>query len=573
LFECLPYRLQTLNPELQSTIYHKVGRHTRRVSRLWKQTYGPLDCGLQLQHINTKADIDRLLAQDPHRFHHITALLLKADTPFRDPIPTDMIRSLPAAFPKLRSLDLSHKGHATVSAADLQPMTVLRSCLTSLALPNVSPFLPSIAHVMQLTSLRSLRLDCPVAYMSDAAQALQGLSTLPHLRQLRFGADRYKEYHPASPLLASLRCLDLTDLGLHLALAAWDHKAIDALRTAMPQLTALTLCMALGGGEQGDHNASPAFNRGVMAALAQRTALRSLELDLEELPEELHNLHALSALQLNQLRVTAYPEDAVKLGALLEALTTQQALTSLSLDEDQSRSATLSQRDVDHLSCIAGGLEEFSMCTAFDPEGGFFAVLATMQRLKKLALHGMGTHPVLDEVDWHEVADALAALTTLEVLEVKHDGGEFVTGALWAMGELTNLRQLTLQDCKSTESDEEDEYEVDIEEAMWQLALRKHSLTRLALGVTGGLTAPTLCGVLGRMTALQHLEFLRNMGDVLQQPLILTELLQPLPPRLRMLEFHDCALPPLFRETVLKPMADLQECTVRVTSDGGWWDT
>jgi hypothetical protein len=407
-------RLTTLPPDIQSTIYRKAGRHTRQVSPQWKEIYGPLDCGVSLDSITTKEDIDSLLSHDPHRFHHVTTLHMTIHAPDKYhhyPFPEGVISSLPHAFPKLQSLEVSHSLFTFVPVGEILSLTALRSCLTALVLPGVEPILPATDIICQLTSLRSLAFDwdrsctgyCydPIVNQADSVEAMRQLSRLPHLqRLLRYpGTDRMDGIDcsgficPAAAILPVLGGMNLTDLGVNMALVGWDRGAVNVLRTALPQLTALALSFHLGkDGRCGRRYADDsAWTHGVIRALAQRTGLRSLTLQLGAPTEDYQGLASLSALQLAELRVAWCwhgAEEYVPL--LLEAMAVQGTLTSLAIRETRSfhHVAPLSEGALRSLAALAPALQRLAVSAVAGDAAAFFDVVGSMSRLTALELQG-----------------------------------------------------------------------------------------------------------------------------------------------------------------------------------------
>jgi hypothetical protein len=541
---------------VQSTIFRKAGRHTRQVAPLWKATYGPLDCSIHLDAITSQADIDTLLSRDPHRFHHVTSLWVSVDPPDGaeyQPIPPGVISTLPPAFPRLQSLEFANTYFGTVSAADLQPLVALSSCLTSLALPSVADVLPAIAVLLRLTALRSLSLDWDFegVYSDkfDAAEGMRELSRLPHLQQLQYPRV-LGTFCPAAELLRTLRTMDLTDLGLYLYLYNWDEGAIGALRTALPRLTALTLITDFRF-DHGSYQQDPSSSCAVMAALAQRTALRSLTLELDGHPPERYHLGSLSALRLAELYLTAGGEHMESLHVLLEAVAVQRTLTSLAINEDQwSGAAMLSGAGLRSLAALAPGLQRLALYAVAD-EAALFGVLGAMSRLTALKL----LHP-LDGGGYDEGAvGQLSRLSSLEQLHVRFEASHLMRAALRSMAALTSVNHLDMQ-CTNPGATEHPAAGFDADHAWGVVSLRR-SLTYLSLQVAD-ITGPSLCGILGRMTALQHL-VLRSM-EVLSDP-ELHEYLLPLPPALRVLRLWPSNLAPGVR-AALQAAAERQGCAL-----------
>jgi hypothetical protein len=541
-----PRRLAALPSDVQSTIYHKAGRHTREVGPHWRDTYGALSCGVQLEGITTKDDIENVLAFNPHRFHHTTALRLRTTrlpgAPFSPDFPAGVIRALPPAFPKLQSLQVSSLYLGIVAADDLQSLTPLRSCLTSLALPEVAPILTAIAGMTCLTALRSLSFHWhPPLEGFDAAEGMRLLSYLPHLQQLHYPSHPSSSSCPAATLLPALRTMDLTDLGLNLYLHGWDLAAIDALRTALPRLSALTLIMDFEGSFH-DPGPDPVSNHAVMAALAQRRALRSLSLDVQYLSEAGHHLGSLSALRLAELRVQAGGDDAQKVEALLEAMAVQRTLTNLSINKERMDTVELSEAALRSLAALVPRMQRFALSVVVEHQAALFDVLGSMLQLTVLELFGHqaaggGDEPTPaagDEGEGDRAACQLARLTALEELNVAFDASQLMRPVLQALPALTNLRQLGIG-CNN-----EDDPPAALDPYMWNVTYVQRSLTHLALSMHH-LSGPTLAGILCRMTALQQLEL--SCMPVLMDPQLLQYLL-PLPPTLRVLGVNLGALPP-----------------------------
>jgi hypothetical protein len=539
--------------EVLSIILRKAGRHTRRVSRLWKLVYGPLDCGIELRGISSKEDIDRVLAQDPHRFHHTTSLVLIGDEADSQPgQAAEITAAVPAAFPALRSIHLPH----TVTPADLQALQPLSPTLTALILPEISPLLPHVSSMLQLTSLRSITFCCLSKDIPRVPEALEALSRLPHLQQLAHAPFNDYQDHSASLLIPSLRNLDLTHLNLdEICLSDWDSSSTDALRTAMPHLSALTLLLDFNGEPADGLPASdPCSNHSVMAALAQRAALRSLSMELVHLSQEHHNLGSLSALRLSELHVSAEGEgwddrnDSSKLDAVLAAMAVQRSLTSLSIRPGVA-AAELSQAAVQSLSTFATSLQKLHLDALVDEDGTFFDVLATMSQLKHFAFDPAAHFdPAVIDASWQQ---ASMHLTALEVLEITTGCPHMMRAAVDHVARLTNLRELALHGA----------WHASLGAAMYQIVSLERSLTRLSLGSRLALMVPDLSGILTRMTGLKRLEL---DGHRLVEDPRLPECVLPLPPALRVLQLHGGGnLAEEFRAR-LRVAADMQDCSVRV---------
>jgi hypothetical protein len=540
-----PCRLTSLPSEVQSVILRKAGRHTRRVARPWRHSYGPLDCGITLRGIRSKGDIDLLLTRDPRRFHHATSLVLTVDRDDASGQPdqsTEVTETVPAAFPKLRSL---HLLSTRVTPAGLQALQPLTPTLTSLVLPGIDPLLPHVPGILQLSALRSLTFSCAQGDIPRLPEAVEAFSRLPQLQQLCLRPGIWQELR-ASALMPSLRNLGLTHLSLDgIWLCDWDSAATDALRAALPRLAAATLLL--------DFDDDPFANPPVMAALAQKTALTTLSLDLMCFAPEHHSLGGLSALRLGELQVSGEgdaevdPSAVAKLDAVLEAMAVQRSLTSLGIGPV---SPELSAAGLQSVRTFAGRLQKLSLAGVYlAPDSEFLHVLATMTRLTRLVFSSMCPAPA-GSGGWEAASRQLAAL---EVLEIKNDDGETIRAALQHLSGLISLRALRLHGGDGS----------DMDVAFYQVVSQKHSLTRLALSVLG-LSAPALGGVLCRMTALQRLALdarpdLRYCGRLHLH-------LLPLPPALRALHLSgiDGDLPAEGR-AALQAAAALQDCTFTLT--------
>jgi hypothetical protein len=555
-------RLTSLPSDVQSTIYRKAGRHTRQVAPLWNDAYGPLDCGIRLDHVRNKADMEDLLARDPSRFSDVTALCFRTELPLGSAPdnlhPADVISALPSAFPKLQALDVRSYNGGSVSAAGLRSLSTLSSCLTCLALPAVAPFLPAVAQLALLTSLRSLSFDWhnDNAGSPDLVQGMLALSGLPHLQLLQYPSQPSICSCPAADLLPVLRRMDLTDLGLNLYLHSWDLDSVEALRTALPQLSALTLLLDFFG-TFGNYGPDPASTHAVVAALAQRTALRSLTLDVSDIFHEHHNLASLSALQLARLDVKADAEGGPctgKLEVLLAAMAVNSTLTSFAFNEGMPVFADLSQAALHSLAALAPGLRSFTLSAVLMDDAALLDVVGTMTRLTALHLEGGLVH-----IERKHAVEQLSRLTALQVLEICTRGFRLTQAAVQAINALPNLRDLSVGCCDAPQEVEDKLVDAS---CMWSLVSKQHTLTRLALS-SAGLTGPALGSIVGRMTALQHLE-LKHMA-VITCPLLHKHLL-PLPPALRMLRFRSrCLVPEV--SAALQAAAQQQGCAFIVAQD------
>jgi hypothetical protein len=495
-----------LPADVQMAIIRKAGRQARRVSRLLRDTHGPLSGGLRLASFQPD-----LLAQDPHRFHHITALAFTDQgrhyEELLDYAPAHATHDLPQAFPNLRSLQFARDSALTGDA--LAPLASLSSSLTALHLPWLhggETLLPALRSLQPLTALRSLSFFAAVAqHQGEVQEAVEAISRLPHLQQLQWLGgipglvDIEQEAIAAAPWFLCLRNLDLTDLGMNVGLGGWDADSIETLRTALPRLRGLTLVLNTAR-EPGLHNEA------VMAALAQRTALTSLTLRLMNLCDWPSD-HAmapgltspLSALRLAELRVL--PSYTRSLEATLAAMAVQRTLTSLAID------------------------------AAVDTAGG---VQTAMASLTADALRSLST-----------LAGSLAVLElTIHHLSDGHNVFEVLGG-------------LSLQTmcCVGSVTDTD----------LWHVVALKGSLTRLSLGVECGLTGPRLGAIVGQLTRLEWLE-LKDM-EVLSDA-FLHEYLLPLPRPLHTLRMSGPVHPSL------QAAADRQDCVVigvRVTRAPGCW--
>jgi hypothetical protein len=553
-------RLVTLPSELRSVILRKAGRNTRRVSPLWKDTYGPLDCGLRLDNIGAQDDIHNLLATDPARFHHITALHMSDDTPDINPLPAELIPTFASTFPKLRSLHLHpDSANVTISASDLETLQPLGSRLTSLKVPTVAPLLPAVDAITHLTALRSLAFTSTAADQADAPSAMHALGQLPHLQQLEYGSLSDLENGnamSAASLLPALRSLDLSDLSILAWLSDWDDASTNTLRTAMPHLSALTISLNFSTQlDIGVATDDPSSNHAVMAALAQRSALRSLTLDLQELSLQHHNLASLSALsQLVELTVTAASDaaDTGKLYALMSAMAVQRTLTKLVIG-GEGACPELSDAGLGSLSALAGCLQQLDMCARIRAGGSrCFDVLAGMSCLTHLAML-TAVHEI-DAPACPEALGQLSVLTALRVLEVVDEAGLVVKATLGWLPSLTNLQQLHL-----LSADLPDALGTD----MWHVVSLQQTLTRLGLCFpASGWMGHALRGVLIQLTRVQHLSLHDSSGSPAEGP-HLRECLLPLFPTLRVLE---CMPAGAEARAALQAAAGRQDCMLRACS-------
>jgi hypothetical protein len=540
----LPPRLHALPGDVQAIIFRKAGRHSRLVCQLGRDAFGALDCGIQLDCIDTDDDVNQVLAGEPGRFEHVTALRFTAEglpgVVARQPPPEDVFSRLLPAFPNLQSLEVAQSYMTEVVSSRLQALTSLRSCLTSLALPTVTA--RGMDNIMeslsQLTALRSLSFDC--SFLGDALSALE--PHLPHLVQLQCpcneaGLNDYYaiEYCPALPPLKNL-----TDLGVHIHLSRWEDEAVAVLRTALTQLTALTLLLHFDHDEDDENHA-------VMAALAQRTALKSLMMDVDYISRQGHNLSSLSALQLDQLHVIASSaeistlEVTSKLEVLLEAMAVRKTLTSLTVSKHcydyadvlVEPSAELREEGLLSLAALAPRLRRLSLCATIRDAAGLFNVVGSMPLLTALQLDDDATVYTGGDAGGEEAARQLSTLTALEVLDLLLGARHLVRPALQALPSLTNLRALSVG-CPTDQPADA------LDASVWHLTSLHRSLTHLGLGVRD-LAGPTLGGILRHMTALQQLE-LSNMEVVKDRRL--QEYLQPLPRSLRVLNIELSTLQP-----------------------------
>jgi hypothetical protein len=210
-----------------------------------------------------------MVAVRPHRFEHVTSLVLTAHPTAVDmEYPTGIITALCTALPKLSLLSAA----MCVPDADVAALAPLVPHLTSLALAADAPVTGcGIRGLVAFTALRSLAL----ALHSWVAvrDKLQVLSSLDHLQALEWLGDE-DGVASAARWLPPLRALSgLTNLMIRPALDRWDEAAVDALRAGFPELAALALALQA---ELDDEELA----QGAISALAARTALTSLQLDI-----------------------------------------------------------------------------------------------------------------------------------------------------------------------------------------------------------------------------------------------------------------------------------------------------
>jgi hypothetical protein len=571
-------RLKALPADVLPTIARKAGRPARRACRLLSDAHGPLACGLRLDGVSGARELLAMAALRPRRFDHITSLVLARPNPAgQSPLhPTGRLPPLYRALPSLSSLCVAHH----VDATDLAGLAALAPRLTALTLLRPAGGDARLSNLLALTGLHSLAIPLLSWALQTARhegdtialalpRVLQALGSLSCLRALKWLDEEEAMLSPlpAATIFTPLGVLrGLTSLQIRPGMGTWDQGAVDTLRTGFPELSTLAL-----------HLRKPrrAIDPAVITALAQRTALTSLQLTLSLYSEvgrqSLSELRRLSTLpQLGHLSVEAEPG----VEQILQVLSPATALTSLHLggyyphDADTEAFCALSQ----HLKELTFVSPTFSK-RLLDMHMGCLP-LVTRLRLVDVALvfhdsqqplEGYGRPVYVDEPSL-----GLGQASSLEVLEVSSrafgGGGGNLEATLHEIAGLSRLRDFTLTvgepyDVTSTQADFRDVH-------LMQLAPLCNSLTRLVLGGighAGGLlyVEGAGLGVVGRLTRLRQLK-LFNMA-VLENP-CLHEYLLPLPASLRRLELgSDGVLPGV--QASLQAAARGQDCAVRF---GSW---
>jgi hypothetical protein len=382
---------------------------------------------------------------------------------------------------------------------------------------------------------------------------MRALGRLPHLQQLHY--DHVPDLDnpdasnaiTASSLLPSLRSLDLTDLHIQTALSDWDYAASNTLRTAMPHLSALTIFHDFSGEPQEVDASNPATNHCEMAALAQRTALWSLTLDLRWLSPQHHNLGSLSALQLRDLLVHADSElvETGRLDALMGAMAVQRTLTGLMIDgSDDTDTPELSDAGLDSLETLAGSLQRLYICAGVGVGGSrCFDVLARLSCLTKLEVVGCDAP---DALACPQAVGQLSVLTALRVLRVDADA-HMVKALLGCLAALSNLKQLGVFSYSPSAMDSD---------VLLGASLHR-TLTHLGLCMGASLSGPGLQAILGDLTRIHHLELNNTPADP-EDPHLHKSLL-PLPPTLRVLQ---CKPAGAAARAAIQAAADRQDCVL-----------
>jgi hypothetical protein len=239
-------RLMALPIEVFTSVLLKAGRHLREVCALWKELHGPLTCGLCVDADNsTEDDIDRMLAQDPTRFHHISALVCRERVP---------LRTVPQAFPNLRSLSL---GDSTIPKDDLAGLRAL----SALKLRSLSVVEQNGLHTEQLEALlvamavhhTLAALDIGQGYVTFTELSEPGLLSLQALgtglQSLKLGISHLGAFSSFCDALASMSRLRKLSIRAGLFDATNEATWLES-STKLSALTALQdlkICFQSGG--------------------------------------------------------------------------------------------------------------------------------------------------------------------------------------------------------------------------------------------------------------------------------------------------------------------------------------
>jgi hypothetical protein len=542
-------RLKSLPADILSTIARRAGRPTSRASRLLSNAHGPLGCGLRLDGLGGARELLAMAALRPHRFDHVTSVVLttRAGEPLAHP--TGILLPLCNALPKLAALSTARPKDCT----DLAGLAPLVPHLTALNLPRPAGGGDGLPSLLALTGLRSLAIPLlswamltakhaggRAAQQAAAVAALHSLGSLRCLRALEWLHGPGNATGVPAEWFASLSVLGgLTSLLIRADLHTWDPAAVATLRTGFPELSALALSLRY---------TDMAVAQAAVAALAQRTALTSLQLWLGRYSPQVPDLRCLSTLrQLGSLAVQA--ESGAGVEQIVGVLGLATGLTSLHLGGYCSDDEAAGQ----HFRALGRTLEDvafISPCFSFG-SASFAAHLGCLTLVTSLRLEGV---PLTS----HKGPLGLGKMSCLEVLHISVSNFGDASGMLDELDGLGWLRDLTLS---AGDLNLQDVH-------LWQLLPLCHTLTRLALG--GTKSADTLrsvqgpgLAVVGRLTCLHELK-LCNM-EVMESR-CLHEYLLPLPASLRRLELEsDGVLPGV--QASLQAAAGVQDCAVRC---GSW---
>jgi hypothetical protein len=519
-------RLKSLPADVLPTIAGKAGRPARRACRLLGDAYGPLDCGLRVDGPIGAYELLGMVALNTRRFDHITSLVLTAPKSTEEgeevcACPEGLLPALCTALPTLTALTTPH----SLSNADVAGLAPLARHLTALKLPTGNyDYSCGVASLLALTGLRSLAIPLHSWAAGPEERQLQALSGLCQLRALEWlSEDLFSG--DAATWFVPLRVLSgLTSLLIRPAIGTWDQAALETLREAFPRLSALALLVESDGTE------APA-DGAVLAALAGRTALTSLQLCIENFDGRTPDLWCMSALQqLADLSVVVTPCRGME--QVVDVAMGMGLLTSLHLQGYHPNNVTS-----EHLALLARHLKNLSFSHSRFSAGAFALHMAclTLVTSLKLARVSLGLNPFVED----ELGQG--RLSNLEVLEITSDemgsSGASQRHMLKHLAGMSRLRDLTLTASKPDGTlRRADEVLQDVH--LWQLLPLCHTLTRLVLGgvssteVLAHIVGPGL-GVVGRLTRLRELT-LCNMA-VLESH-CLHDYLLPLPASLRRLE-------------------------------------
>jgi hypothetical protein len=434
-----------------STISRKAGRATRRACHLLSYAYGPLDCGLRLDGSSSVQQLLSMTAHSSSCFEHVTCLVLTAPIPPPNAAPLESpagsLPTLCAAMPKLASL------RVPITIRDLNGLAgsvPLLPRLTSLALPSVTfanPGLPSL----ELTRLHSVVLPL---HAWATPSTLQVLSSFHRLRALEWLDGALEAYGSgavdpapmavdAERYFTPLRVLsDLTSLLIRPGSHTWDQAALDTLRTGFPMLAALALNLKTKQPHGDDEEIPVADEQAPIAALAARTALTSLQLDISGAmvapAQQKVDLRCMSSLwQLREL--TAVAEARCSFRQILDIMMTATALTSLHLAEyiaDQDRAAWQC------FAALAGRLKALDFTHMAFQEGASALHLACLTRITNLRLANWSL-PLPDQQVEREVLGRMRYLEVLQLSwQIWHDSVPRVLCGLAGLSRLQDLASI-----------------------------------------------------------------------------------------------------------------------------------
>jgi hypothetical protein len=559
-----------------------------------RSMYGPLDGAITLDGIHTRQQLDALLAPDPTRLHHATSLSLTTRDPsLYEPAPTtlldpEFLAALPAAFPKLRSLTFS--AASKVLEPELSILAPRSSFLTAITLPALAGgrLHAAAISIQPFTNLIALAVDLGVVkVVNDLRQALAELACLPSLRDLAMWGE-HLDHDGLAAEHACLGCaahwfsrlgsLTLTRLAVHMPLHRWDHAAAQALATALPQLKALVISPDFQHASGDQQPADASARQPVLDALASRTGLTALQLNLGGLGAGASLRGCSKLLQLHELHVVASngTEDAGHdpadpegqlLQELLEAMAVHRTLTRLAVARAQwiSVPVGVSGQGLHHLLSLSGSLEVLELAARLPCS--FVSSLVAMTRLSRLKFTNVSFDGV-DFREWQRAANehwpSLSRLSNLQVLEVMDDRYELGKAFLLHASALTHLRELAL----GVNYDDGAGHEMVCDADVWRISGLHRTLTRLTFEKIDGMevTGPGLA-VVSRLTCLQHLAVNQLQRSTYER---LHEYLLPLPPSLRRLHAEHWAADAGWEVELhesLVAAAWRQDCAVRV---GDW---